>query len=430
MTSLRMPRTALQTFLRTFAPLSIRSLRIYLAGQAVSLLGTWIQSTAQAWVVWQLSHSTVDLGINAMLGMLPFLVLGPWVSVWADRLDRRRLLIGTQAVSLLLAVALALLVQTGIVQLWHVHLLALLLGIVNALDMPTQQAFIGDLSGREQVREAIVMNVMIVQVSRMVGPGLAGWIISALGVTLTFWLNALSFVAVIASLLVIRATHAQPRLQSRNRTTSTLDEFREGVRFIIGEPRLQDMMIFTAITAMLAFSVIQMLPAFASEVLNGQADTLGWLLGASGVGALLGTLIIVPLVQRMPRPGLVVGAAIAWTGLWLALFAFSTNIAVAVGSMILASLGAPVALTIPAGVLQIMTPQNMWARVVSVRLMLSFGLLPIASLMIGFTAHIFGTPQAILLNGVLLVLGAAAVLILRPALRQWLATSPSATSNA
>src|SRR5215467_4793937 len=186
----QMLRTSLHTFSHTFAPLAVRSLRIYLAGQAVSLLGTWIQSTAQAWVVWQLSHSTVDLGVNAMLGMLPFLLLGPWISVWADRLDRRRLLVGTQVSSMILAAVLAVLVQTGTVQLWHVHLLALLLGMVNALDMPTQQAFIGELSGREQVREAIVLNVMIVQVSRMVGPAFAGWIISALGVTLTFWLNA------------------------------------------------------------------------------------------------------------------------------------------------------------------------------------------------------------------------------------------------
>src|SRR5438477_12400231 len=124
MKALRVLRSALQTFGHTFSPLTVRNLRLYLGGQAISLLGTWMQSTAQSWVVWQISHSTVDLGINAMLGMLPFLLLGPWVSVWADRLDRRRLLIGTQISSLLLAVALALLVQTGMVQLWHVHLLA------------------------------------------------------------------------------------------------------------------------------------------------------------------------------------------------------------------------------------------------------------------------------------------------------------------
>src|SRR5262249_3830362 len=329
--------------------------------------------------------------------MLPFLLLGPWISVWADRLDRRRLLIGTQVSSMILAAALALLVQTGTVQLWHVHLLALLLGMVNALDMPTQQAFIGELSGRDQVREAIVLNVMIVQVSRMVGPAFAGWIISALGVTLTFWLNALSFVAVIISLLAIRAGRMLPR----SGHGSPLQDFREGVRFIMSEPRLQDMMLFVALIASLFISAAQILPAFASEVLHGQADTLGWLLGSSGVGALIGTVFLVPIAQRLPRPGLTVGVALMITGFWLVIFGLATTPVVAGVSMTLASLFASIVITVPAGVMQLMTPAAMWARVVSVRLMLSFGLVPIASLFVGYTAHYLGTAGAFLLNAAL-----------------------------
>lgn len=429
MNRLQVLRTALHTFSRTFTPLNIRNLRIYFGGQAISLLGTWMQSTAQAWVVWEISHSTLDLGVNAMLGMLPFLLLGPWLSVWADRLDRRRLLIGTQIGSMILAAILALLVQSGTVQLWHVHLLALLLGIVNALDMPTQQAFIGELSGREQVREAIVLNVMIVQVSRMVGPAFAGWVIGALGVTLTFWLNALSFVAVIASLLVIKGKPTLPRTA----TGSPLNDFREGVRFIMSEPRLQDMMLFVALIAVLFISAAQILPAFASDILHGQAETLGWLLGSSGVGALIGTLIVVPIAQRLARPGLVVGIALILTGFWMAIFAVSTNFYVAIATMAMASLVASVVITVPAGVMQLMTPPALWARVVSVRLMFSFGLVPIASLFVGFTAHYLGTSDAILLNSILMVVGAVGILLRRPALRQWLlsrpAAVPPATSN-
>lgn len=418
----QMLRDALHTFSRTFTPLRIRNLRIYLGGQAISLLGTWMQSTAQAWVVWQISHSTVDLGVNAMLGMLPFLLLGPWISVWADRLERRRLLIGTQVSSMLLAVILAVLVQTGTVQLWHVHLLALLLGMVNALDMPTQQAFIGELSGRDKVREAIVLNVMIVQVSRMVGPAFAGWVISALGVTLTFWLNALSFVAVIVSLLAVHGNRGLPRANS----ASALHDFHEGVRFIMSEPRLQDMMLFVALIAVLFISAAQILPAFASDILHGQADTLGWLLGSSGVGALIGTVIVVPIAQRLPRPGLVVGIALILTGFWLVIFALSSNFIMAILSMAGASVTASVVITVPAGVMQLMTPPAMWARVVSVRLMMSFGLVPIASLFVGFTAHYVGTSQAFLLNAVLMIAGASLILVRRPALRQWLASRPVA----
>ncbi len=136
-----------RTLFSTFTPLQNPNFRRYMSGQALSLIGTWMQSTAQSWVVWQLSHSTASLGMVAMLGALPNLLFGPWASAWGDRLDRRRLLIFTQVAAMLLACALAILVQTGLVQLWHVHLLAALLGIVSALDMPAQNAFIGDLSG-------------------------------------------------------------------------------------------------------------------------------------------------------------------------------------------------------------------------------------------------------------------------------------------
>ncbi|HLY25949.1 MAG TPA: MFS transporter, partial [Aggregatilineales bacterium] len=244
MTATRMLRNALHTFSHTFSPLAIRNMRLYLGGQTISLVGTWMQSTAQAWVVWQISHSTVDLGVNAMLSLLPFLVLGPWIGSVADRFDRRRLLIATQTVSMILAATLALLVQSQTVQLWHVDLLALLLGIVNTLDLPSQQTFIGDLSGKQKLREAVVLNAMIWQVSRMVGPAFAGWVIGAIGVALTFWLNALSFIPVIASLALVK-TDPQPH----SRPTTALNDFRQAIRFIRTEPRVQDMLIFTGLAA-------------------------------------------------------------------------------------------------------------------------------------------------------------------------------------
>src|SRR5262245_57121812 len=173
-------------FLDTFSPLRLRNLRVYLGGQAISLLGTWMQVTAQAWVVWQLSHSTATLGLVAMLSLLPFLVLSPWAGVWADRLDRRRFLIGSQAVSMVLALILAILVQTGVVQVWHVCVLALLLGIVNTFDFTVQTAFVIDLSEKDQLRKSVTLNFAIFQLGRSVGPALAGWVISLFGVSLAF----------------------------------------------------------------------------------------------------------------------------------------------------------------------------------------------------------------------------------------------------
>src|SRR5438093_13375146 len=197
--------TVASRFVASFLPLRNRNLRVYLSGQVISLIGTWMQVTAQAWVVWSLSHSTTALGLVAMLGTLPILVLGPWTGVWADTLDRRRVLVATQMGAMVLAATLALLVQTGAIQVWHVYIFATLLGIVTALDMPAQQAFIGDLSGMEQVRQAVVINNMLFQVSRMLGPALAGLVVAQLGAAPAFWLNGVSFLAVIGSLLVVRS---------------------------------------------------------------------------------------------------------------------------------------------------------------------------------------------------------------------------------
>jgi MFS family permease len=160
-------------FQETFSPLRNRNLRIYLGGQAVSLIGTWMQITAQSWVVWRLSRSEAALGIVGMFSGLPFLILGPIAGVWADKLDRRKILINTQSAAATLAIILALLVQFGLVQLWHLYVLAILLGSVNALDMPSQQAFIGDMAGLDMVRKAVVVNGIIVQVSRIFVPTLA-----------------------------------------------------------------------------------------------------------------------------------------------------------------------------------------------------------------------------------------------------------------
>src|SRR5262249_24055759 len=157
-----------------FAPLRYPNFRIYLGGQAVSLIGTWLQVTAQGWVVWQLTHSEAALGIVGLLNGLPILFLTPFAGVWIDRLDRRKLLIGTQLVAMLLAFILAFLTQSNLVQIWHVYLLSLLLGIANALDLPAQQAFLGDLAGMADIQKAINLNIMIMQGGRILGPAFAG----------------------------------------------------------------------------------------------------------------------------------------------------------------------------------------------------------------------------------------------------------------
>jgi predicted MFS family arabinose efflux permease len=182
------------------------------------------------------------------------------------------------------------------------------------------------------------------------------------------------------------------------------------------------MLLFVSLIAMLFLSAVQIFPAFVSDVLHGQADTLGWVLGASGGGTLLGTLILVPLAQRYPRPGVAVGLAIICSGVLMMMFALSTSLIPALVCIALSGASAAVVITVPAGVMQLMTPQAMWGRVVSVRLMLGFGMVPFGSLLIGILAQTFGSAAAILFYGVLLIFGAVCILALRPELRYWLTT--------
>src|SRR5215469_7710034 len=242
----------------SLSPLRTRPLRLYLGGQAISVVGTFMQATAQSWVVWKLSHSTTMLGLVALLSTLPFLVLGPWAGVWADRLNRRQFLIALQLIALSLAVILALLVQTGLVQLWQVGALSLLLGVENVFDMTVQQTFIVDLAGREQLRKAVVINSALAQTGRTLGPVLAGLVISGLGVAIAFWLHALSFMAVIITLLCVHA-----RQERRPNSGSTLQEFWEGIRFTSEHPRLQDLLGLLILTTCFGFASLQLLPAFA-----------------------------------------------------------------------------------------------------------------------------------------------------------------------
>jgi MFS family permease len=405
----------ISTLRSSFSPLRIPNFRIYLGGQTISLIGTWLQATAQGWVVWELTKSSAALGIVNMLGTLPILLLGLWTGVWADRFDRRKLLIGTQIGAMILAITLAILVQTKSVQIWHVYLLSLFLGVVTALDMPAQQAFLGDLSGMSEIRKAVNLNGMIIQVSRLVGPALAGFVVARIGAAPAFWLNGLSFLAVVVSLLAVRSSQVRSTSEAK-----PLRQAWEGIQFIKKQPRMLDLYIFAGMVVFFVLSIVlSQLPAVASQVLNGDAETLGALMSASGAGALFGVLLVVPLTQAMPRSGLVLGVATIWMSVWLLLFSVATTLPLSAISLFLGSIGAPTVLTLALGLVQLMSPPAMRARLLSLFTMVSFGLQPIASILVGYSAEQFGVQHAIQINAVLLLAGAVIMLVFRGELRRW-----------
>lgn len=404
----------MRSFRETFSPLRTANFRTYMTGQGISMIGMWMQSTAQSWVVWQLSNSTAALGTVAMLSALPTLLLGPLAGVWADRMDRRRLLAVTKSVSMLLAIALALLVQADVVQLWHVYVLAGLLGCVNAFDGPAQQAFIGDLSGMHQLRKAVTINAMAIQVSRTVGPAVAGWLIGVLGVAAAFWLNGVAFLVVIATLLRVRAEQV---LQASS--GDPISEFVEGLRFIRSHARVQDLIITISLTMIFGYSSTQLFPPVVTEILKKGPETLGLLMGAFGAGALISALLVVPAAQRSGRIGLMLSGAVIWIGTWFFLFSFSTSLPFSVLAIFLAAFGHPMVLATSKGLLQVLAPPNMRARLLTAQVMISVGLQPVASLSLGYAAQYMGSLAAIRGNSLLMLGGAVLMLLLRPAWRAW-----------
>ncbi len=402
------------TLRASFSPLRVPNLRVYWGGQAISLLGTWMQVTAQGWVVWELSKSEAALGLVSALGSLPLLIFGLVAGVWIDRLDRRKILIGSQTAAMLLALVLAALVATNTVQLWHVYVLSFLLGCVTAIDFPAQQAFIGDLAGMAEVRKAIVVNAMILQIGRMLGPALAGFVVDATGPALAFLLNGLSFIAVIISLLLVRSH--QTLLPSQG---SVLRSVVEGLRFIHSQPRIQDIITLSVLVAFFGISLLNFFPALADEVLHGDAQTLGLLLASSGAGALVSTLIVTPLLQTRRRIGRVLAGCVMWSGAWWMLGSLSRAVPLTMACVFTGALATPTVLTTANGLVQTMAPPQMRGRLLSAFILVSFGIQPVSAVLIGFVADHYGTPNAILFNGAAMIVLAASLLFFRRGLRSW-----------
>jgi MFS family permease len=411
-----------RTLRASFDPLRQRNFRIYLGGQTVSLVGTWLQVTAQGWLVWTLTQSEAALSIVAMLNALPILLFGPWAGVLAERLDRRKLLIGTQVSAMLLAFALAFLVQSNTVQIWHVYLLSFLLGTVNALDLPTQQTFLGDLSGMGEVRKAVNLNAMILQISRMIGPALAGFIVAQLGIAPSFWLNGISFIAVIATLLAVRSN----QIRTEQKDVKPLRDLWEALRYLRTQPRMLDLFIISILVVFLALSIVfSQLPAVAATLLGGDAATLGILQAASGAGALVGVLIVIPILQSLRRMGFALCLSLAWVGAWLLVFSAARTLFLSSLALLLGSIGAPTVLATTLGLVQFMSPLEMRSRIMGLFTMVIFGLQTFAILIVGFIANQFGVAVATQINSILLVGSAGLLLVLRPGLRRWEPNKPA-----
>ncbi|HEX2902729.1 MAG TPA: MFS transporter [Jatrophihabitans sp.] len=273
---------------QTFASLANPNYRKYFRGQAISLVGTWMQTVAQSWLVLQLTGSATDLGVVVALQTLPVLLLGPYGGVVADRMDKRKLMMGLQSMMGVLALILGLLTITHVVQLWHVYLLAFLLGLNNCFENPARQSFVLELVGAQHLRNAVSLNSVLVNVARAIGPAVAGIIITTGGIGICFLLNALSFVAVVSSL----ATLDTSLLQRSEPAVRAKGQLREGLAYVRRTPRIAVPLLMMALVGCLAYEFQVTLPVLAKHTFAGQASTYGFLTSAMGIGAVAGGLFV------------------------------------------------------------------------------------------------------------------------------------------
>lgn len=385
-------------------PAALRALRhrnyqLFFGGQLISLIGTWMDQVAESWLVYRLTGSSLLLGMVSFAGQIPVFLLAPIGGAVADRLNRRTILVMTQSSMMVLAFILATLTLTHVVQVWHVVLLAALMGVVNAFDIPARQAFVVDMVAREDLVNAIALNSSMFNGARVIGPAVAGIVVAVVGEGWCFFANAVSFIAVIAGLIMMK--HLPPR---RSIEGSALENIVEGFRFVAQTGPIRAMMLLLGLVSFTAMPYAVLMPIFADQILHGGAKALGILMGASGLGALGGA---VTLAMRKSVRGLGKWIAIACSsfGACLIFFAFSRLMWLSV--LLLIPMGFSVMLQMASSntLVQSMVPDRLRGRVMAVYSMMFMGMAPLGALLAGSVAHAIGAPLTVAMGGIVSILG-------------------------
>ncbi len=397
----------------TFRALRHRNFRLWFFGQLTSLVGTWMQSIAQNWLVYQITGSAADLGLVNFVGAIPLVPLTLYAGAIADRLSKRRIIFIMQAAMMVLAFVLALLCFTGVVRFWHVLVLAFLLGAAQAIDTPARQAFVVELVGKEDLSNAIALNSGIFHGARVVGPALAGILVASVGVSISFFLNGLSFFAVLAGLYLMDATLIRRTRAEGKDAKDLLAGFRH-----LGANRVpKAVVILISLSSLLAMPYYVLVPVFAKQVLGRDAGGYGALMSAAGVGAVLGSLYAASSRAARGKGALLTAGSFSFPVL-LCAFALSRDYALSL--VLLAAVGfAFVLQNAPANsLIQSLVPDNLRGRVMAIYVCLLLGLMRVGGLLAGFLAHAFTAPVALAGLSVAALVGAVAVSWRFPELRR------------
>jgi MFS family permease len=396
----------------TFRALKHRNFKLFFSGQIISLVGTWMQTVAQSWLIYRLTGSSVLLGLLGFVGQIPIFLLSPLAGLVADRWPRQRVVIATQTSSMLLAFILAALTMTGRIRVWEIIVLATLLGIVNAFDVPARQSFMIEMVGREDLLNAIALNSSMFNGARVAGPAIAGVLVAVVGEGWCFFLNGVSYLAVIAGLFMMRLKKSKPAHDG----SAPLEKLREGIRFARHTKPIRALLILVAIVSFMALPYTVLMPIFAVQILHGGASAYGTLMGAVGVGAMFGALALA-MRQQLRGLGNVVSYAAAGLGASLVLFSFSHWFWVSFTILIVSGFTMMMQFTATNTLIQAMVPDQLRGRVMSLYSMMFLGMSPIGSLLAGALADRVGAPVTVAIGGLISCLGGLAFARKWPSMR-------------
>jgi MFS family permease len=401
-------------FKAIFRSFQYRNYRLFFGGQSISLIGTWIQRIATPWLVYHLTGSVLLLGVVGFVGQIPTFIIAPFGGVLTDRWNKHRLLIATQVAAMFQAFLLALLYLTNTLEVWHIIALSAFLGIVNAFDVPVRQSFVIEMvEKKEDLGNAIALNSSMVNGARLLGPSIAGMLIAFTGEGICFLLNGLSYIFVIVSLLMMNVT---PKERAK-KDSRVLKELKEGFAYAFGFPPIKHTILLLAIVSFMGMSYTVLMPVFAKEILHGGSHTFGFLMGASGLGALSGALY---LASRKSVVGLSKLIPLATTifGLGLIAFSFSRFFPLSLLLMVFVGFGMMMQMASSNTILQTIVDDDKRGRVMSLYTMAFMGTAPFGSILFGWLANIIGTPNTLIIGGTICILGAALFTYKLPKIRQ------------
>ena len=392
---------------KTFSAFQYRNYRLYFCGQLVSLIGTWMTSTAQGWLVYQLTGSKALLGVVAAAGTAPMLVFAAWGGWAADRFPKRSVLLWTQSAMMILAFVFAGLVWSGLIRPWEIIVLGLLGGVAMAFDMPARQSFVVEIASREDLMNAISLNSAMFNGARIVGPAIAGFLMAKVGIALCFLIDGVSFLAVLAGLLMMRLP---PQARSAA-MGGAIAQSLEGFRYVWNHTRVRTIFALFAIVGIFGWSYSVLMPAFARDVLHLGEQGYGFLLGASGVGALIGALTTATFGTSISSRKLAFGGVWLFS-LMLLIFSFNRNLTIAMLCLAGTGFGMMLFFSTSNTTVQTIVPDEMRGRVMGIWALIFGGMIPFGSLEAGALAHYVGTSATLAIGACICALAALVTLII------------------